>query len=286
MAGHAPAKNQLGNGCVDPEEETMLRTLSGAWRLVKGAAFELRDLRVWMPAAALLLPTLLLQLTFPELLRSRLAPAIWTVVVGGMLISWLTLVAAAASWGWVHALRHRRPVRRWLIVSALRVGTVATLGMLAGLLPGLWWQARLAYAPLQQDTGGERRPDRVETWALVGLATVTLLVMGLGQSLAAGLAEALGAVVPAAAVDGRMQFTLRYTPHALTSVIAYAWTVLALTLQAVGVSLAHGEAVQVAARRSGPTTYLPVLRAAWVAVGLAMLVGAVAAVQKVGQHLP
>ena len=247
---------------------------------------ELRDLHIWLPASALLLPTLLLQLAFPELLRSRLAPSIWTVVAGALLISWLTLVAAAASWGWVHALRHRRPVE-WLplIASALSAGTVTTVGLLAGLVPGLFWQARLAYAPLQQPAGNQRRPDRIETRSLVVLATVTLLVMGLGQSLAAGLAESLGTVVPTAVVDGRTRFTLRYTPHLLTSMIAYAWTVLALTVQAAGVSLAHDRAIGSAALRSRPRTTSPVLRAAWVSVGLAMLVGAVAAVGKVGQHL-
>ncbi len=256
-------------------------------QLLKAAAFELRDPRLWLPAAALLLPTLLLQLTFPGLLRSRLSPTIWTVITGSLLIAWLTQVAAAASWGWVHAARRRRPVR-WasVVPAAVRVGTVTTLGLVAGLLPGLWWQARLAYDPLHEDERHERRrPARLETWALVWLATTTLLVSVLGQSLAAGLAEGLGTIVPAAVVDGRVQFTLRYAPHLITSVVAYAWTVFAVTLQAVGVSVAHGGTVNVPVRSSEPATSSLALRAAVAFAGLAMVVGAVAAVQKVQQHL-
>jgi hypothetical protein len=227
----------------------MTRALADTGHLLASAVRGVREPHLWLPASVALLPILFLQVTFGDFLRSRLSPSIWTVISGSLLILWMTQTAAAASWGWVDACRHRRRVQ-WGALGrrAADVGTKTTLGLLAGVLPGLWWQARLAFDPLQ-DGAARRRPDAAERWALLGLATATAVVSLLGQSLAAGLAETLGAITPAGIVDGRVQFTLNFAPHLLASVVAYAWTVFALTLQAVGVSIARG-GVSAAARRS------------------------------------
>jgi hypothetical protein len=192
----------------------MTRALADTGHLLASAVRGVREPHLWRPASVALLPILFLHVTFGDLLRSRLSPSIWTVISGSLLILWMTQTAAAASWGWVDARRHRRRVQ-WGALGrrAADVGTKTTLGLLAGVLPGLWWQARLAFDPLQ-DGAARRRPDAAERWALLGLATATAVVSLLGQSLAAGLAEILGAITPAGIVDGRVQFTLNVAPPA------------------------------------------------------------------------
>ena len=267
----------------------MTRTLTTTGRLLVAAAAELRHPRLWLPAALLLLPTLCLQLAFPHWLRTRLSPSMATVVVGSLLIVWVTQVAAAASWGWVDAARRQRKVRRVALArAALRVGTVTTAGLLAGVVPGLWLQARLARLPLQRDAAEAEPPAAAGAWPLVALSIVALVVALLGQSLAAGLAEALGTIVPAAVVDGRVQFRLNYLPHLVTSVLAYGWTVFALTWQAIGVSLAHDTAAAVSkapiSRHERVRRVLP-MRAAAIGLLVALVAGLVAAVHKVQQHV-
>ena len=265
----------------------MRQTLAATGRVLLAASHELRLPHLWLPAAVLLLPTLALQLAFPGYLRTRLAPSVWTVVVGSLLITWVTQVAAAASWGWVDARRRQRPVRTGpLAGAAVRTGTMTMVGLLAGVLPGLWLQGRRAHVPLQRATGDAGGLDASHTQGpLVALAAVTLLVSLLGQSLAAALAEALGTITPASVVDGRTQFTLHYAPHLLTSLLAYAWTTMALTLQAVGVSIASRHDQAVALTRPVHRAARVPMRAALIGMTVVLVVGAVAAVQKIQQHL-
>ena len=102
------------------------------------------------PAFLLLAPQLLLQLAAPDYLRTRLAPAAWTVAVGAVLLIWLGQAAVPAICALVHA--RRTGVRLTNRVSFVRLGTAfatrVTAGLLAGVLPGLWLQARYAFAPL------------------------------------------------------------------------------------------------------------------------------------------
>ncbi len=276
----------------------MIRSLAATARLMVDAASELRQPRVWLPAAFLLLPSLLLQLAFPHLLRTRLSPSMSTVVLGSLFIAWTTQVAAAASWGWVDALRRGRQVR-WsaLARTALHVGTATLVGLLAGVWPGLWLQARLAHLPMQGDVATRPQPGTPGPGPLLGVATVALVMSLLGQSLAAGLAEVLNTIVPAAVVDGRIEFRLNYVPHLLTSLLAYAFTAFALTWQAASVSVGFEQASSDAdvsnAHVVRPRPGLPhlVVRRPLLALslGLAVLVtlgaGFVSAMDKVQQHV-
>jgi hypothetical protein len=276
----------------------MTRSLAAAARLMLEACSELRQPRVWLPAACLLLPTLLLQLAFPHWLRTRLSPSMSTVVIGAVFMAWITQVAAAASWGWVDALRHRRQVH-WpaLVRGSLLVGTATLLGLVAGVWPGLWLQARLAHLTLQGELTTRRQPGSAGMGPLVGVAAVALVVSVIGQSLAAGLAEALGTIVPAAVVDGRIQFRLNYLPHLLTSLVAYASTVFALTWQATSVSVWRAQTASLGTvsvpEADRPRTSLkaavagsPLLTASMaLAVLVLMGAGVVAAIAKVQQHI-
>jgi hypothetical protein len=276
----------------------MIRSLAATTRLMLDAASELRQPRMWVPAALLLLPPLLLQLAFPHWLRTRLSPSMSTVIIGAVFMAWITQVAAAASWGWVDALRHQRRVQ-WpaLARGALLVGTATLLGLVAGVLPGLWLQSRLAHLPLQGAGTMRRQPGADGVEPLLGVAAVALVVSVLGQSLAAGLAETLGTIVPAAVVDGRILFRLNYLPHLLTSLLAYASTVLALTWQAASVSVAYEQTSSLAPasvpdapdRRLGLTLSFGArpLLAVSMTLGVLFLLGAgvVVAMNKVQQHI-
>jgi hypothetical protein len=266
----------------------MTRSVTGTGRLMMAAAAELTQARLWLPAAFLLLPPLLLQLAFPHLLRTRLAPSIAPVVIGSMLIVWWTQIAAAASWGWVDAVRCGYVVQ-WptLLRTAVRIGTMTMVGLVCGVIPGVWLQARLGHVLLQRPASDSGEPKQPAIWPLFGVAAATLLVSLLGQSLAAGLAEALDTIVPVDVVGGHVQFRLNYEPHLLTSLVAYAWSAFALTWQAVSVSLASyheasadREAIRAVARPS---------QARLTAVSLAVLVvlvsGLFAAFGKLQPHL-
>ena len=276
----------------------MIRSLATTARLMVDAASELRQPRVWLPAACLLLPSLLLQLAFPHWLRTRLSPSMSTVILGSVFIAWTTQVAAAASWGWVDALRRGRQVR-WsaLAQTALQVGTATLLGLLAGVWPGLWLQARLAYLPMQREVTTRPQPGTPGLGPFLGVAAVALVTSLLGQSLAAGLAEALNTIVPATVVDGRIEFRLNYAPHLLTSLLAYAFTVFALTWQAASISVGFEQTSSVAevsdphASRHRPGLPHLVVRRPLLAlslgVGVLVMLGAavVSAMAKVQQHL-
>src|SRR5688572_25704414 len=59
----------------------------------------------WLPVLLLLAPTLVVQLAAPTYLRTRLAPASWTVAAGAVLLVWLAQVALPAACALVHARR-------------------------------------------------------------------------------------------------------------------------------------------------------------------------------------
>jgi len=251
--------------------------------------------RRWLPALALLLPVLALQLAFPGYLRSRLSPSLSTVVLGGLAIAWLTQVAGVAAVGWVHRQRQGEAVAPLqLAVVALLAGTGAFAGLLAGAIPGLWLQARWAFAPLTRGQASSRAAlgesasrARPHMWTLAALGVTTLVLSVLGQSMAAGAADALGTIVPAAVVDGRTRFELHYLPHAATSILAWWLAALAMTVQAVGVS-------RVAVRAGAPVAQPVLLRphwrptmraAAWASGALVLALGIAAATFKLQQHL-
>ena len=245
--------------------------------------------RYWVPALVLLSPTLLLQLAAPTYLRTRLAPAMWTVIVGSVLLIWLAQIAWPATCALVHGLRSQTPrvLDRRLLRSSCAIGTRTTLGLAAGVLPGLWLQARYAFA-LLPGSGDAASPTRGQQGRLLLVAGLAFCVSLFGQSAAAVLAEAMGAVSAAGQDNGRTIFRLQYAPHALTSIVAYLCAAGALTFHAVAVSLLFDEArgtVRVAAP-------MPVSTRASVPARVGMLtataitIAAIAAfVYKVHQHM-
>jgi len=256
----------------------------------------------WVPALVLLSPALLLQLAAPTYLRTRLAPAMWTVIVGSALLVWLAQGAWSATCALVHAARSQTP--RVLDYRLLRlsfvIGTRTTLALAAGVLPGLWLQARYAFAllpgsgetdsPASRVTDASFRETRDQHGRLLLVAGLAFCVSVFGQSAAAVLAEAMGAV-SAAQENGQTIFRLRYASHALTSVLAYICAAGALTFHAVGVSMLFDEArgtVRVAmpmpvSARASVTASAGMLTAT--ANAVAAIAAIAAFVYKVHQHI-
>lgn len=263
----------------------------------RSALIALRTPSLWSPALILLAPTLALQLVAPWYLRTRLAPAMWTVAIGSLLLIWLAQVVWPAVCVYVHARLARQPARAsWPVLAvALSVGTRATLGLAAGIVPGLWLQARYAFAALLASQNATSSADALRAsvvesarvrWPLVSLAVAALVASVLGQSAVAGLAEALGTIRPAGDVDGRTIFVLAYTPHALTSLLAYLTSAFAVTMHAVGVSLVfagvRGVDIAVSSDKIRPWVF----GGAWrVAASLAVTGAVAAAAYKVHQHV-
>ena len=254
----------------------------------------------WVPALVLLSPTLLLQLAAPTYLRTRLAPAMWTVIVGGALLVWLAQGAWPATCALVHAARSGTPgvLDRRLLRLSLIIGTRTTLALVAGVLPGLWLQARYAFAllpgsgatdsPASRVTDASFRETRAQQGRLLLVVSLAFCVSLFGQSAAAVLAEALGAVSAAGQENGQTIFKLNYASHALTSILAYVCAAGALTFHAVGVSMLFDEA-RGTARLAIP---MPSSFRASVTAGIgrltaaAIAVAAIAAfVYKVHQHI-
>ena len=240
----------------------------------------------WLPALFLLAPTLVLQLAVPTYLRTRLAPAAWTVAVGAVLLVWLAQVAVPAACALVYA--RRAGVRRTLDLPLMRlslvVGTGVTLGLAAAVLPGLWLQARYAFAPLASAWESREAQGRLRL-----VAFVALLVSTLGQSAVAALAEAMGTITAAGELNGRTVFHINTLPHALTTVAAYAWSSATLTVHALCVCALFDESRGVQ-RVDAPARDLGRARLWWVRGGQVSLAAAglgavVAAVYKVQQHL-
>ncbi len=254
----------------------------------------------WVPALVLLSPTLLLQLAAPTYLRTRLAPAMWTVIVGGVLLVWLAQCAWSATCALVHAARSQTPrvLDHRLLRLSFVIGTRTTLGLVAGVLPGLWLQARYAFAllprsgetdsPVSRVTDASFRETRAQQGCLLLVAGLAFCVSVFGQSAAAVLAEAMGAVSAAGQENGQTIFRLRYGSHALTSAVAYICAAGALTFHAVGVSMLFDEARGTArlalpmpvSSRASVTARIGILTA------IAIAVAAIAAfVYKVHQHI-
>jgi hypothetical protein len=253
-----------------------------------------------VPALVLLLPTLILQLTAATYLRTRLAPAMWTVAIGSVVLIWWTQVATPI----ISALVHRQrtgapsaPVLRLARVS-LAIGTSVALGLALAVLPGLWLQARYAFAPLLR--GGESDDTTLGAMrASAGRArsvmpTLTLLVVSalaasaLAQGAVAVIAEAMGTITPVAEVGGRTIFELHYLPHAITSMMAYLGSVAILTIYAAAVSAVWDGVRGVRERAAVPSA----VRAAGFrlrvvqAMALALFLAVVAAfAYKVQQHI-
>ena len=269
--------------------------------IVAAASYVLTRPSSFVPALVLLLPTLALQLVFPTYLRTRLAPSMWTVVAGGAVLIWLSQAATPAVCALVHA---RRTGTRWLSLTelariSLTIGTSVTLGLALAVLPGLWLQARYAFAPLPTPRGlGDSsivrlRQSAVETRAvlmsLVVIAVLALIASALGQGVVAALAERMGTVTPVRQIAGHTIFELHYVPHTFTSVMAYAWSAAALTVYATGVSLlsdsVRGASVAALSNRdeqniAGWSGSVPAVAAA---TGILLALAAV--VYKVQQHL-
>lgn len=220
----------------------------------------------------------------------------WTVALGSVLLIWLAQVAWPVVCVFVQARRARRPARvTWPVFAvALSVGTRTTLGLAAGVLPGLWLQARYAFAALVTAREGSSSSDALRDGIvassgvrgpLFSLAAAALVVSVLGQSAVAVLAEALGAIRPGGVAEGRTVFVLAYTPHALTSVLAYLTSAFAVTMHAVGVNIMFAEVrglhVEVSSE-STPRVFGIGLRIA----GSLVVMGALAAAAyKVHQHV-
>ena len=242
-----------------------------------------------VPALILLAPTLVLQLVAPTYLRTRLAPSPWTVAVGAIALVWLAQVALPAICALVHARRLGKPQRiDWPLARlSLSVGSRVTLGLAAIVLPGLWLQARYAFAPLREAAGQDDLDTREAQGRLLTIACVMLVASILGQSAVAAASEALNTIAPAGQVNGRTLFQLNYVPHALTTVGAYAWSAATLTLHALSISHLFDE-VHGVARIAAPGTGSRV--SAWMRAGQVTAVfvalGALAsAIYKVQQHL-
>jgi hypothetical protein len=252
---------------------------------------------LWIPALTLLLPTFALQVAAPTYLRTRLSPSPLFVIAGGLLLVLLTQMALPATIALVHARRTRTAppdVRALLRLSAL-VGVRTFLGLIAGVIPGLWLQARYAFAPMLASGRGDALRASGATVtpasnALLMLAALAVLVSLFGQSLVAVLNEALGVVHAVGSVDGRTIFGLNYPAHVVTAVVAHVTAAAALTVQAVGTSVLYeastGTATlmpeataPVAARRSAA------VRVAQAAAVLALAAGIVATVYKFQQHM-
>ena len=110
----------------------------------------------------------------------------------------------------------------------------------------------------------------------------------LGQSLMAVMAEALGTIGPAGEVDGRMVFRLAYPPHAVTTVGAYVFSVVLLTLHGLAVSLLFDEARGVDTAPAGSSAFIRVqvgTRLAQAATIAIVVAGTVSLLYKLQQHL-
>jgi hypothetical protein len=240
------------------------------------------------------------QMAAPAYLRTRLAPSPWTVAVGAVMLVWLAQVVAPAVCALVHARRAgmRRALELRLVRLSLVIGTRVTLGLAAAVLPGLYLQARYAFAPLlasAADNGSEPRPlssSTSETRAAQGrlllVACAALIVSTLGQSAVAAIAEAMSTITPAAHVNGRTVFQLNLLPHTLTTFAAYLCSAAALTFQAICVSALFDDERGIA-RTATPSRIWrdtsPWVKGGPITAAAAAVSGLAAAIYKFQQHI-
>jgi hypothetical protein len=276
----------------------MHRLTRGSDRLLDALLGTVSLPSLWIPSLVLLLPTLVLQVAAPTYLRTRLSPSPFFVIAGALLLVLLTQIALPTTIALVHRRRTgaRIPGALSLFRLSFGVGVRTFLGLIAGVVPGLWLQARYAFAPILEGRGNDAL--RASTVAakpvsstLILLSLAALLASLLGQSLVAVLNESLGVVHAIGNADGRTIFALDYPAHVLTTFVAYFTAAFALTLQAVGVSVVYETAAQpVGVSASEPTRSVVTgrrtlaVRLAQSAAVLTVLAGLVAAVYKVQQH--
>ena len=242
-----------------------------------------------LPALILLAPTLILQLLAPTYLRTRLAPSPWTVAAGAILLVWLGQIALPAISALLHARRIdiRRRIDWPLARLSLVIGTRVTLGLAAVVLPGLWLQARYAFAPLSDSAGQNQANARGSQGRLLMVAGAVLFASMLGQSAFAAMAQALNTVTPAGHVEGRTLFQLNLVPHVVTTLGAYGWHAATVTFQALCVSQLFDEVrgnTRIEVPESKPRASAWV-RAGQVAAVFAALAALASAIYKVEQHL-
>ena len=258
----------------------------------------LSSISLWIPALTLLLPTLLLQLAVPNYLRTRLSPSPWFVIAGSLTLLFLTQIVMSSIFAMVHARRTGRSAPSLLpaLRVSIRAGTRSFLGLVLGVIPGIWLQARYAFAVMS----AERHDDPLASSAeatrghrgrLMCCALAAIVVSGVAQSLVAVLNDVLGVVAATGTFEGRTTFELRYGPHVVTTLLAYLCSAAAATLHAVGVSAIYEEA------HESRTTLPDVMRRHWMAPPAALgrlaigtslallLAGFAAALYKVHQHL-
>lgn len=256
---------------------------------------------LWIPALFLLLPTLALQLAAPHYLRTRLSPSPWFVVAGSLTIVFLTQIVMPAIFAMVHAHRTgvQRPTLGPVLPLSVQAGIRVFVGLLLGVIPGLWLQARYAFAAIPIDAGGaaglagSATLTRGRMGSLMLSGTVALIASALGQSVVAVLNDALAVVSPAGSIDGRAAFSLHYGYHAITTMIAYGCAAGAATLHAVGVSIVRqtvdeGGAVpreNRTVRRADWQCQSPATRAVIVASIAVLVAGLAAAAYKIQQHI-
>jgi hypothetical protein len=203
----------------------------------------LSSISIWIPALTLLLPTLLLQLAAPHYLRTRLSPSPWFVLAGSLTILFLTQIAMTSIFAMVHARRTGRAVPSLLpaLRVSIRAGTLSFLGLVLGVIPGIWLQARYAFAAILAEGHGDGLASSAEATRgyrgrLMLCAVASIVVSGVAQSLVAVLNDVLGVVAATGSSGGRTTFELRYGAHVATTLLAYVCSAAAATLHAVGVS--------------------------------------------------
>jgi hypothetical protein len=251
---------------------------------------------LWVPALIVLFPTLALQLAAPTYLRTRLSPSPWFVILGSVTLLLMTQIAMPAVFALVHALRTgTRPASpRTLLRVSWQAGVRSFGGLLLGIAPGVWLQARYAFAAMAGMTGmpgEEMSASAAATRPVLGrlmvAGTVALIMSALGQSLVAVLNDALGVVSAVGSLQGRTTFALHYPAHVLTTVVAYVCAAGAATLHAVAVSIVREglfETARVSVVPSQPAT--PALpRYAVVLTLVVLLAGIAAAAFKIQQHV-
>jgi hypothetical protein len=213
------------------------------------------------------------------------------------LLVWLNQIALPAVIAFVHARRSREVCRLdWpLVRRCLAVGTRVTLALAAVVVPGVWLQARYAFATLlERDERDAHRALRASIGAteamavrLAAVSLTSLVLVTVAQGAVAALAEALGTITPLREVDGRMVFQLAYGPHAVTTVLAWIATAATLTAQAVAVSaLFEEQSPHVELPRAVHSAHI----GRWISVGLTLAALATAGAMmatayKIHQHL-
>jgi hypothetical protein len=252
-----------------------------------------------LPALALLLPTLALQLAVPFYLRTRLASAMWTVGVGSVVLIWLSQIATPAVCALVDARRRGTKLLppANLARLSLAIGTSVTVGLALAVLPGLWVQARYAFAPLLASRGPDEstlsmlRRSAAETpiASLMIVAVLALAGSALGQGAVAALAEWVGTVTSLQQTSGRTIFELHYVPHALTSFMAYACSAAVLTVYAAAVSVlcdsVRGSPVSTLSERAQESARIRIGSIPAAVAAAAILLALAAVIYKVRQHL-